>query len=99
MEETMGLMALTNLVQWPWGAQALLANSAATKYMVHRANKSQGISIKKFELVNKAIEMTSKHAGIATGEVVTQLLEYQAAGVYGEHAKGQDAPMVEHEAY
>jgi hypothetical protein len=97
IEEIMGLQVMCNLVQWQWGAQALLANKAATKYMLTRIPKSQQIVQKKFELVGKALEMTSRHAGIATAEIVGQLLEYQSAGVYGDNAKGQDAPMVEHE--
>lgn len=75
----------------------MLANTAATKYMLLRAPKAQVIVQKRFELVSKAIEMSSKHAGFASSELVTQLLDYQEGGVYGENKKGQDAPIVAHE--
>jgi hypothetical protein len=42
-EELLGLSALINLMGWPWGAQAVLANTAATKYMLLRAPKAQVI--------------------------------------------------------
>jgi hypothetical protein len=38
----------------------------------------------------------TKHSGIAGGETVIQLLEYQEGGVYGEYAKEKDVPMVAH---
>ena len=56
----MGVEALYNLVHWPWGAQAVFANSAAKKYIFSRSPKAQGIAKRRYELVDKAIEMNSK---------------------------------------
>lgn len=96
-EEYMGLTVLHNLMRWPWGAQALLANTVAVQYIVSRIPKPQAIAQKRFEVVTTALEIVSKNAGIANEETVTKLLEYQSGGVYGENIKLQDAPIVEHE--
>ena len=64
-EEVMGVEALYNLVHWPWGAQAVFANSAAKKYIFSRSPKAQGIAKRRYELVDKAIEMNSKISGLA----------------------------------
>lgn len=93
-EEVLGVEALYNLVHWPWGAQAVFANSAAKKYIFSRGAKAQGIAKRRYELVDKAIEINSKMAGLADSSTVAQLLAYQAGGIYGENLKHDETPIV-----
>jgi len=88
------LSSMVNLVKWEWGARAFFAHSKAKQYAFSRENKPQKVLIKKYELVQKGLQMASKIPGLIDGPTVSQLVAYQAAGVYNENAQRVDIPIV-----